>query len=274
MKSTTTQPERSCREKVKPANWKNHLEYFEALREELIQKRSDEANQLRFNRSMLIASDIAGQFYCEKKVEMQYLHGEVETEAKTIGSKAHAALEEDAVRIGREDLWKKIYGKKPVFAVEMFILAKYNDITLGGIPDSILFQSGFPLMVFEFKFTKNQIAYLSHHVQAMTYGTILEKMGFDTSRLFYAIVTADPSTRGNKEFRTEAITATVRNGPKEAIIPIKDATVHIHKFNMTNAGTNICWAIDYWKQKREVELTNNPRKCVLCEYQDKCRINK
>lgn len=41
---------------------------------------------LRFNRSTICASDIAGQYYCEKKVEMEYIHGKIETKAKTIGS--------------------------------------------------------------------------------------------------------------------------------------------------------------------------------------------
>ena len=251
--------------------WKSQLEAFDLLSKELIAKKELEQGKLRFNRSIIIASDVAGQFYCEKKVEMQYLHGEVETEEKTVGSNAHRKLEEDAIKIKREDLWKEIYGKKPVFAVEMFILSKYKDIILGGIPDSILFQAGKPLIIFEFKFSKSQIAYLSHHVQARTYGVILQEMGFDTSQLFYAIVTADPKTRGDREFRKQVVATVIKNGPNEVVLPIKDATIHLHKFDLSDIEKNLSWAIDFWKQNREANPTNNPNKCLRCEYQSQCR---
>jgi CRISPR/Cas system-associated exonuclease Cas4 (RecB family) len=251
--------------------WKTQLKNFELMLKEFRQKREEPKGRLRFGRSVIIVSDIAEQYYCEKKVEMQYLHGEIETEEKTIGTLAHEELEEDAVKIGRADMWKEIYGKKPVFAVEMFILAKYKDAILGGKPDSILFRSGLPLIIFEFKFSKSRIAYQTHHIQAQTYGLILKKMGFDTSHLFYAIVTADPKTRGNRKFRKQAVAAAIENGPKEAVLQIKDATIHLHKFNPIDIENNIAWAINYWKQNREATPTNNPNKCSRCEYQTQCQ---
>ena len=251
--------------------WKTQLEGFESMLIELRRSREDQEGRLRFGRSVIIASDIAEQYYCEKKVEMQYLHGEIETEEKTIGTLAHEKLEEDAVKIKREDMWKEIYGKKPVFAVEMFILAKYKAAILAGKPDSILFQAGRPLIIFEFKFSRSRIAYSTHHMQAQTYGVILDKMGFDTSQLFYAIVTANPKTRGSRKFRKEAIAAVIKNGPKEAVLQIKDATIHFHKFDISNIEGNLIWAIDFWKQNREATATNNPNKCFRCEYQTQCQ---
>ena len=252
-------------------DWKIQLENFNSLLREVRLKREETDSKLRFDRSIIIASDLASQFYCEKKVEMQYLHGEIETEEKIIGSQAHEKLEEDAVKIRREDLWKRIYGKKPIFAVEMFILARYEDIILGGMPDSVLFQKGHPLIIFEFKFSRSRIAYMSHHVQARTYGVILNKMGFDTSNLFYAIVTADPKTRGNTNFRKEVIATIMKNGPKEAILQTKDATIHFHKFNLSDIESNLNWAIAFWKHSREANQTTNLNKCTKCEYQIYCQ---
>jgi CRISPR/Cas system-associated exonuclease Cas4 (RecB family) len=251
--------------------WKTQLESFESMLKELKRIREDQTERLRFGRSIIIASDIAEQYYCEKKVEMQYLHGEIETKEKISGSLAHEKLEEDAVKIKREDMWKEIYGKKPVFAVETFILAKYKDVFLGGKPDAVLFQSGFPLIIFEFKFSKSRIAYQTHHIQAQTYGLILENMGFDTRHLFYTIVTADPKTRGNRKFRKQATDAIIDNGPKEAVIQIEDATIHIHKYNRAAVENNLSWALEYWKQNREATPTNNPNKCTRCEYQTQCQ---
>ena len=59
------------------AKWKIQLENFEALSREIAQKREEQEGKLRFNRSIIIANDVAEQFYCEKKVEMQYLLGEI-----------------------------------------------------------------------------------------------------------------------------------------------------------------------------------------------------
>ena len=251
--------------------WKKQLKEFDAVLEQFRQTREKQDAKLRFNRSMVIVSDVASQYYCEKKVEMQYLHGEVETEEKNIGTLSHEKLEEDAVKIKREDMWKKIYGKKPVFTVETFILAKYKNVFLGGKPDAVLFQAGYPLILFEFKFSKSRIAYSTHHIQAQTYGLILENIGFDTKHLFYAIVTADPKTRGNRKFRKQAIDAIIENGPKDAVIQIEDATIHIHKYNRVNVENNLTWAIEYWKQNREATPTSNQKKCSRCEYQTQCQ---
>jgi len=251
--------------------WKTQLENFNSMLEELRKKREEKTGRLRFDRSTICASDIAGQFYCEKKLEMEYLHGEIETEAKTLGSEAHERLIEDAVEIKKEALWKKIYGKEPVLAVEMFIISKYQDVFLAGQPDSVMFYKGHPIVIFEFKFSKSGIAYPSHHVQAQTYGLILENMGFDTTRLFYAIVVADPKTKGNPELQRKAIDAIFKKGFEESILPIDDTIVHFCKFHLFEAQESLQWAIDFWKQKRAATQTTNLNKCSKCEYQNQCR---
>jgi hypothetical protein len=136
--------------------WKARLLYFDSLLNEL-RKGREIGGKLRFGRSAIVASDIAGQFYCEKKVEMQYLHGEVETEAKNMGTEAHEKLTEDSVKVKREQLWQDIYGDRPILALEMFLLAKYGDVVLAGKPDAVLFKRGFPLVVFEYKFSRSGI---------------------------------------------------------------------------------------------------------------------
>ena len=251
--------------------WKTQLENFDSILKELRRKREEKAGRLRFNRSTISASDIAGQYYCEKKVEMEYLHGEIETEAKTIGTEAHEKLIEDAVEIKREALWKKIYGKEPVLAVEMYIIGKYQDVFLAGQPDAVMFYRGHPIVIFEFKFSKSGIAYPSHHVQAQMYGLILENMGFDTSRLFYAIVVADPKTKGDSELQRKAIDAIFKKGFEESILSTNDTIIHFCKFHPSEAQESLHWAIEYWEQKREATLTTNLNKCSKCEYQHQCQ---
>jgi len=251
--------------------WKTQLENFDSMLRELCRKRQEGEGKLRFDRSAVSVSDIAEQYYCEKKLEMEYLHGEIETEAKTIGSEAHEKLIEKAVEIKRAALWKKIYGKEPVLAVEMFIIGKYKDVFLAGQPDAVMFYKGRPVVVFEFKFSRSGIAYPSNHVQAQTYGLILENMGFDTTRLFYAIVVADPKTKGDLELQRKAIDAIFNKGFQESILSIDDTVIHFCKFHLFEAQKSLQWAIDFWKQKRAATPTINPNKCSKCEYQNQCQ---
>lgn len=251
--------------------WESQLKDYDSLLKELAEGREKGESSLRFNRPYVIASDVAEQYFCEKKVEMQYLHGEVETEEKSIGTEAHETLCEDSVKIERRELWQEIYGKKPVFALEMLLLAKHKDVVLAGRPDSVLFQQGYPLVVFEYKFSKSRIAYKTHHVQAGIYGILLRNMGFDTSRLFYAIIIVDPEARNDKELKQKVVDAVNKNGPREAVMTIEKAIIHLNRFNQTYAERDLDWAIGFWKKSRESMLTKNLRKCKNCGYKVECQ---
>jgi CRISPR/Cas system-associated exonuclease Cas4 (RecB family) len=250
--------------------WERQLEEYAFLIKQLVKKQEKGEGKLRFNRYLITASDIAEQYFCEKKVEMQYLHGKIETEAKILGTEAHEKLLEDTIKIKTSDLWQKIYGKKPIFALEMFLVAKYNDIILVGRPDSIVFEKGFPLIVFEYKFSRSGRPFRDHHVQARTYGILLQNMGFDTSQLFYAIVIVDPKAKDDEKLKQKVVEAVIKNGPREATISIEDARIYFNKFNQANAEQDLQWAIGFWKNKREAIPTRNPNKCKTCEYNTTC----
>ena len=253
------------------SDWKVSLENFNAILSELRQGLQEQNRKLRFNKSFVIASDVASQFYCEKKVEMQYLLGRVETEAMSIGTAAHEKLTEDSVKVKRQELWQKIYGPQQVFALEMFLLAKYNEVLLAGKPDSVLFASGFPLVVFEYKFSQSSVDYPSYHVQAETYGVLLENMGFDTSKLFYAIVVADPKTKGSRQLRQFVVLSLKAYGLKEGAFSVPDAKIYVVKFNREIANKNLNWALAFWENSRKAQLTDNPNKCLRCKYKTDCQ---
>jgi hypothetical protein len=258
----------------KKPKWTIQLDEFSRLLNEVNQEQESIDNSLRFNRRFLIASDIASQYYCEKKVEMQYLHGKIETEAKTIGTEAHERLTEDAVKIKRADLFKKIYSKKPTTALEMFLVAKYKDIILAGVPDAVLFNSGIPIILYEYKFSRSGATYPSYPAQVNTYGMLLENMGFDTSKLNFAIVVADPQTRGDRLLRLEVMMKTqsaVRQEKTQWLIGAKNARIFMSKYSRLQAEKTLDWAIEFWKKTREAQLQDNPNKCSKCEYQELCQ---
>jgi hypothetical protein len=247
--------------------WKRHLLEYQSFLKELA--REGEA-QLRFGRKTVVASDVAEQFYCEKKVEMQYLHGEIETEAKNIGTEAHNKLLEDTIAVKQEQLWKKIYGAKTVLARECIFFAKVGKVVLAGKPDLILFRNGLPLVVIEHKFSKKLIGYETYHVQARMYGLLLSSIGFDTKSLLYAIVVADPDARFDNNLKKNVLQAIDKNGLKEGTLKLDNARVFLCKYNGNEAQSNLDWAVKFWKLEREALATRNLNKCKTCEYFEKC----
>ena len=89
-------------------NWNKQLKKFNSLLEQINQKKEKKEGDLRFNRCTIRASDVAGQYYCEKKIELEYLFGEVETETKNQGTEGHEKLLEGSKAAEPEDLWKSV----------------------------------------------------------------------------------------------------------------------------------------------------------------------
>jgi CRISPR/Cas system-associated exonuclease Cas4 (RecB family) len=251
--------------------WKEQLEKYNSLLKQITQRKEKSEGLLRFGRCSVRASDVAGQYYCEKKVELGYLCGEVETETKNQGSEAHENLLEGTEAASQEDLWKAVYGKEPVLALEWLLLAEYGDVVLAGQPDAVLFEGGVPLVVFEYKFSRSRRAYPSYHVQAGFYGLLLKSLGFDTGELFCAIVVADRRVRDDLCLRDNVVEAVKKNGPENAILPIENAVIYVNRFDEQAAKSSLDWALQFWKKQREAIQTTNPNKCRNCEYKQECK---
>jgi len=253
------------------SEWKKQLKEFDSLLKQIVRKKKNGKGELRFDRFTIRASDVAGQYYCEKKIEMGYLYGEVETETKNQGTEAHENLLEGSEAVCREDLWKAIYEKEPVLALEWLLLAKYKNVMLIGTPDSVLFKNGFPLVVFEYKFSRSKRVYPSYRVQAGFYGILLKSNGFNTEKLFYAIVVADRRAKDDPNLKERVFDAIQKNGLKKAILPIENAVIYLNKFDRQEAESSLDWAIQFWKGQREAIPTTNQNKCRICEYKEKCK---
>ena len=252
-------------------DWEKHFKEFNDLLREIASEKSSREAKLRFNCSFVKASDIAEQYFCEKKLDMQYLHGRVETEEKSLGAEAHEKLLEDTTRVRIKDLWQMIYGKKPIFVHEMLIFAKYKEVALAGIPDCILFVNGFPKIIFEYKFSKRGTIFNTYQVQVRTYGILLGHVGFDVSRLYCAVVVAEPGARHDKKLKDKVVNEITKNGPKEGVLIVSGAKIYIWKFDGVKAEQDLDWALRFWKKQREAIPTENLNKCASCEYSSECR---
>ena len=245
---------------------------FLSLRKELEKKEGN----LRFNRKNINVSDIASQFYCEKKVEFGYIHGTLKTEEMKIGKKAHEKLIEGGKGVKLKEIWKNIYTKPCYWLAEFPFLVKYKNIFLIGKPDLVYFINGIPTIIYEFKFSKSQRLYPSYHVQAQIYGFLLREMKFKTTSLFYAIIIIPPEMRNNilmkklpkrilHSFFLEALYK-----KEKSMLTIDNVKIFINKFNPTQAERDLNWALEFWKGERIAIPTSKIYKCQRCEYKTKC----
>lgn len=244
-----------------------YLEIESSLRKRL---HDADNSSLRFNQLYVRASEIAEQYYCERKVEMEHLYGRVETETKKQGSEGHEALQTESVEVERSELLKEIFGGEPIIVHELPLLAEYRSIVLAGQPDAIIFRDGLPVALFEYKFSNSPIPYPSYHIQARVYGRILDGAGFDTSDLVYVIAVAPRESRGDKRLFRKVIEAVNGNETGEATLEVEGAHIYIHEYSQPAAERDLDWALDYWRGTRESTLTDNPAKCRSCEYREKC----
>lgn len=256
--------------KAKRKQLEQQLAEQELLLQEVMTKQENNDGTLRFGQTCVSASCIAEQYFCEKKVELQHIHGKVETESKQLGTEGHETLLADTVRVKRSDLFEQIWSGENVIAHEMLLLSRYRDLILVGRPDAIVFSNAMPLLLFEFKFSRSPTPFNSYHVQAKVYGKILEGMGFDTSKLHYVLAVAPPSLKNDASLFRKILDASVKNGPKEARLEMEEANVHIHPYRSADADQNVVWASGFWKGSREAIQTNNPNKCRSCEYKNNC----
>jgi len=248
---------------------KKSLERFYQLATEVAEK---EESNLRFKARFLMVSEIAQQYFCEKKVEMDRIHGEEETPEMRLGKDAHELLLKDTVRVKLEELWRKIYSGKPVCPREMTLLGKHNGIIIAGLADAVFFYGGAPFFLFEHKFTSRQVPFKDQHVQAGLYCYLLHLMGWDTSKLKYTLVIAPPKCRDDKELRR--IPSYVLQQPKEGKLKVKlqagNANIYVNSFDMKKVIDDLNWALGFWTEERPPKPTMKIGKCATCQFKEIC----
>jgi len=250
---------------------RRRLEEFLGIEKSLNQRMRDvDYGQLRHNQRYVRASEIAEQFYCEKKVEMEHLYGRVETETKRKGSEGHESLQAESVEIELTEVLEEIFSDGSVIVHEFPLMAEYRGVVLAGQPDAVIFNGGLPVVVFEVKFSNSPYPYRSYHAQARVYGRILDGAGFDTSDLYYVLVVAPRGSRGDLKLFTKVVEAVKENGAGETSLEVDGAHIYINEYHQPTAERDIDWALDYWRGSRNAAPVDNPAKCMSCEFNDKC----
>ncbi len=86
-------------------------------------------------------------------------------------------------------------------------------------------------------------------MQAGFYGLLLKSLGFDTEKLFYAIVVADRRARDDPNLKDNVFEAVMRNGLNETILSIENAVIYLTKFDEQEAESSSECAFSFGKEK-------------------------
>lgn len=219
-------------------------------------------------------SKIGGQFYCEKKIDLEREHGEVETPEKTRGSETHEKAAEDAVEVDRDEIWDAIERGDRQIVVESPFVGEAAGFVVLGIPDAIIFDDGRPELIFDRKTTsipgrlfKNQ------RLQVWLYGYMLDSLGFDTHELEIAILTHEEGMDVETGKRMQELVlggvGNIDEG-QNRLMEDPDAFVYCFHYDPVDHLEDLNWALEYWREERQPVPTENPAKCRSCTFSNVC----
>jgi len=230
--------------------------------------------EFRHDAAFVAVSAIAGQFYCEYKVENEFAFGEIPTEAKDTGTELHDELIPQ-VAISREQFVKLVERKKPSFAV-LKVWGSVGGLRIVGMPDHIVWSEGRPLWLVELKTTKGDPGSLwpDQLAQIRIYALLLDLMGFDCSRLGLALVRLRTEGLSEEERRVwvERVSDYLQSGRvRELETNYKDTMkVHVLSHDRSAAEASVLEKRGYWLGEREPISSTSMGKCRACEYNSVC----
>lgn len=235
---------------------------------------------LRFGKNYIKNSEVSGQIYRERQVELKCIDGEVETEQSILGRESHEERVKDSEKISPKEGWEKIFTSSYFWVSESLFFAKYRDVYFVFKPDSVLFVRGIPRLLIEFKFSKyfNREPFRSQEVQLQNEGLFLNTLGFETSSLLYSIIIAPLSIEQESTLLNKIPTMIYKKiegyklGYPTSFNDINGTNIsaYVYQFELDTAKKNVDWALQYWKEEREAELTKNINKCRSCHYISGC----
>jgi hypothetical protein len=229
---------------------------------------------LRHGVSSVGVSTLAGQFYCEYKVENEFALGEIATEAKEEGTLLHDELI-PMKPISKDGFVKLVSQKRPSYAV-LRVWGELADIRLVGEPDHIIWSEEKPLWLVELKTTAGDPKALwdDQLNQILIYGALLEKMGFDCSKLRLALVRIRAKELSDEQKRAWIVP--ISKNLEQGLVRELEAEhrgamkVHLIDHDVHAAELGVRRMQGYWLKEREATSSTSIGKCRACEYNPVC----
>jgi hypothetical protein len=178
-------------------------------------------------------------------------------------------------RITREEFARLVGRKKPSLAV-LGVWGLVGGLKVVGVPDHIIWSEGGPLWVVELKTTKGDPTPLweDQENQVRIYGLLLDRMGFDCSRMRLAVVRLKSGElrEEEKEEWILRVSAALLEGKLQGLeerYPGK-MKVHLLQHEVEIAERVIASKAGYWLGEREPISSSSVGKCRACEYNSSC----
>jgi len=244
---------------------KKYEEVFNNLPEKSIGK-------LRFGRSMLSVSDIAAQYYCEQKLDMESEIPLPPTEEMKTGGEAHEAAATIGLEVSKEQSIVDAVTprEEAIFICEFKIAWIHKGIPIIGMVDEAWFRGGNVDLVVERKFSNTLSVYSPYHVQAQLYCLGLGEMGFNNELTNYRIIVLKRSCHECKKLLDRS--CPIFSPDKTDFSCDKgEAIAFTYPFDEEKIIGNLDWALEFWLNKRQAIPTKNPAKCRVCEYSQMCK---
>jgi len=243
--------------------WRKEQEFFDSGREEF-----------RHGVSFVAVSSIAEQYYCEYKLENEFSLGEIPTEAKDSGTALHAELM-PTERISREEFAELVSRKEPTLGV-LDVWGSAGGLKVVGEPDHIVWSQGKPLWVIELKTTRGDPSPLweDQESQVRIYGLLLDRMGFDCSKMRLAVVrlkTGELDDEERREWILKVSRALMEGGVGALEAKYRGMMkAHLLEHDVDRAEKAVASKAGYWLQQREPVSSTSTGKCRACEYNTVC----
>jgi hypothetical protein len=243
--------------------WKREKAFFRSRKPEF-----------RHDTAFVGVSTLAGQFYCEYKVENEFALGEIPTEAKEAGTDLHNELIPQ-VAISRKRFSRLVERKEPSFAV-IRVWGTIGGLRIVGMPDHIVWSEGKPLWLVELKTTGGDPTLLwdDQTSQVRIYGLLLQSMGFDCSGLKLALVRIKATGLAEEE-KSAWIQEVSNSLQAEEVRKLETRhkglmKVHLIDHDVVAAEAAILSKRGYWLKEREPTSSTSVGKCRACEYHPVC----
>jgi hypothetical protein len=232
------------------------------------------AGEFRHGTSFVAVSSIAEQYYCEYKVENGFALGEIPTETKDSGTALHDELM-PTEKITRDEFVKLVSRKEPSLAV-LGVWGAAAGLKVVGVPDHIIWSEGKPTWVVELKTTSGDPNPLweDQENQVRVYGLLLDRMGFDCSKMRLAVVrlkSGELSEEEKKEWILRVSEALLKDGLHELEARYQGRMkAHLLEHDVGRAEKAVSSKAGYWLNEREPVSSTSVARCRACEYNSVC----
>lgn len=258
---------------------------------------------VRYPYSSLGVSYIAEQSYCEKRVDLWLdnpgalvsVPAQAEKDDPRIiqqetmadsGTDFHESVSNNAEELSWEEIRNLLRSGNELTLVESRLEGKYRSVPLLGRPDAICFDGMNVACVLEYKITKSNQLYMSHRVQLLLYGYLLEQQKFRVDNLVLVCVLVPPRHRDyfqeSSKSEIQHFVHSIREKSEELVTsqPTRlnwqhfgfsvnrtlKVKLRIFRYNREKAKSELDFFINYWLGKRDAIPTTNPEKCKVCLY--------